>query len=327
MKMKLNIATSLLVVFALVACGGDDDGGTDAGNAPDTNVGTALPTNLPAKPPVNLASNSSPTSYKALDYLTKRSAMLAQLKAQGAQGFHYFGTNTLHGVTFNLYAKDSDTTFCYEILDKATTADTFLAQLNAQGAKGFEFKGSFTDSPYTTGTVYSKESNAPTYTYEMATIPYSAVGFLNQSNAKGAKGFLYIGSYAANSLYRKISTNDANYTYRLENGTLSHTALITQANNQGQTGFKFSGQAVFDGSAAGTSSNIYVKDISQTSNFEWKTHPAATKVTHLVAQANAEGAANFVYWFSEFIKNACQEIYFKPTHCSGVLCRGFSSIE
>ena len=261
------------------------------------------------------------TSYEALNNTASRTDLLTQLNNQGAKGFNYFGPNILGGAGFNLYAKDSSTTFSYEILDTQSTGATFVAQLNSQGAKGFDFYG-----PTTVGTVYVKESNAASNTFEVLAAPTTAAGFLSQINAQGDKGFLYMGPYSLGNIYGKSSSGNAKYSYRLAAQPATHDALVTQANVQGQEGYKFGGLEILSGDPAGAFVNIYVKDTYQASKFEWKTNFTATSAANLVAQANTEGAANFVYWFSVILGSTTREVYFKPTNCSGVLCRGTSPL-
>jgi Divergent InlB B-repeat domain len=260
-------------------------------------------------------------SYEALPIDASRPNFLAQLNAQGAKGFNYFGPNTLGGAAFNLYTKDSSTQFSFEILDTASNAATFLAQLNAQGAKGFDFWG-----PETTGTIYSKESGGPNYNYEVVAEATTAADFLTQANAQGNRGFLYIGPYAFGSIYRQAVGSNARYTYRLELQAASHDAQITQANAQGQDGYKFGGLEIFSGEPVSGFRNIYVKDTSQSSTFEWKANPVATSAASLISQANTERANNFAYWFSVIIGGTTRDLYFKPSACSGPLCRSSSPL-
>ena len=260
-------------------------------------------------------------SYEALPIDASRPNLLAQLNVQGAKGFNYYGPNTLGGLGFNLYTKDSNTQFSFEILDTPTNAAAFLAQLNAQGAKGFDFWG-----PETTGTIYSKESGGPNYNYEVIPAPTTAAGFLAQVNAQGDRGFIYIGPYAFGNIYRQAVGSNARYTYRLELQAASHDAQISQANAQGQTGYKFAGLEIFSGEPVSGFRNIYVKDTSQSSTFEWKANPVTTSASALIAQANAERASNYAYWFSVIIGGSTRDLYFKPSACSGPLCRSTSPL-
>ena len=260
-------------------------------------------------------------SYESLASTASRTDFVRQLNAQGAKGFNYFGPNQLGGSAFNFYAKDSANTFTAEILDTPSTAVAFVAQLNAQGSSGFDFWG-----PDTTGSIYTKESGAAALTYEVLAAPTTVAGFISQANAQGDKGFLYVGPYTFGNIYRKSAGSSAKYVYRLELQAASHDALVTQANAQGQEGYKYGGLEVFSGESVGGFRNIYVKDTAQSSRFEWKTNPAATNPTALVAQANTEGAAGNVYWFSVIIAGQTKDVYFKPSACNGPLCRSTSPL-
>jgi hypothetical protein len=147
------------------------------------------------------------------------------------------------------------------------------------------------------------------------------------ANAQGDKGFLYAGPYTFGNIYSKPASGTAKYSYRLGAQVATHDALIAQANAQGLEGYKFGGLEVFSGDAAiGGFRNVYVKDTAQASKFEWKTAAAATSPASLVTQANTEGAAGNVYWFSVILGSAAQELYFKPSSCTGVLRRGTSPL-
>lgn len=266
-------------------------------------------------------SSNAGVSYESLALTASRTDFVRQLNAQGAKGFNYFGPNQLGGTAFNLYTKDSASTFTAEILDTPSTAVAFVAQLNAQGANSFDFWG-----PQAVGSVYTKESGAAALAYEVLAAPTTVAGFLSQANAQGDKGFVYVGPYTFGNIYRKSASSNAKYVYRLELQAASHDALLTQANAQGQDGYKFGGLGVFSGESAGGFRNIYVKDTSQSSRFEWKTNPVATSPAALVAQANTEGAAGYVYWFSVIIAGLSREVYFKPSACVGPLRRGTSPL-
>ena len=147
-----------------------------------------------------------------------------------------------------------------------------------------------------------------------------------QVNAQGDRGFIYIGPYAFGNIYRQAVGSNARYTYRLELQAASHDAQISQANAQGQTGYKFAGLEIFSGEPVSGFRNIYVKDTSQSSTFEWKANPVTTSASALIAQANAERASNYAYWFSVIIGGSTRDLYFKPSACSGPLCRSTSPL-
>jgi hypothetical protein len=306
--MKPYFLASALLACLLTACGGGGD--NPAPSATPSPGSTASPTAAPAV-----------GSYEALSSTNTHAAALAQLTAQGSRGYNYFGPNFLGDSFFNFYAKDSNTSFSYEILDNATSATDFTAQLNAQGAKGFDFWG-----PTEVGAIYSKESNATTVTHQVLAAPTTVADFLAQANAQGDNGFVYAGPYSFGNIYTKTANSNAKYTYRILPEAASHDALVTQANAQGAEGYKFGGLSVFSGEPIDGTRNIYVKDSAQSSTFSWKHNPAVTSAAALVSQANTEAAAAYVYWFSVMIGATQREMYFKPSACTGVLCRSTSPL-
>lgn len=310
-------ATNTLVVLTATPASGQlfqGWGGACAGSASICSVTLSQTLSVTAR--FAAITGNAGVSYESAVFTASRADLQRQMNAQGAKGFNYFGPQVLSGAFFNFYAKDSNTTYTAEILDNATSGSALLGQLNAQGAKGFDFWG-----PDTVGAVYTRESNASAVSFEVLASPTTVAGFLSQANAQGDKGFLYVGPYTFGNIYRKSSASNAKYVYRLELQSPTHDALLVQANAQGQQGYKFNGLEVFSGEPVGGFRNIYVKDTSQSSTFTWKNNPAATSAASLVSQANTEGAAGYLYWFSVILGGAQREIYFKPGNCVGTLCR------
>ena len=265
--------------------------------------------------------------YEALTYVTERSALIAQMNAQGARGFQYI-SGLLVGAEFvNLYVKDQNTSFSYTSQDTASTASDLLVQLNGMGARGYRF-----DSFLTSGTYYVRDNTATSlaYSYQLPTAPTTTSGFLNQANDRGASGFYFVftsfigGNTVA--IYGK-DTSDARYQYELHPSTdvnVSADDFVAQANAQGQRGFKFATGFFFnDGSR-----NIYVKDSAQSAAFSYQALASVSPGAALVSQANAEGQLNFIYageliFFPNGDSGAQQprNIYVNPANCAGwVMC-------
>ena len=79
--------------------------------------------------------------------------------------------------------------------------------------------------------------------------------------------------------------------------------------------------------SAGSSANyVYRLELAAASRFDRKTNPAAKSPAALTDQANTEGAAGYVYWFSAIIAGVSKEVYFKPAACVGPLCRSTSPL-
>ena len=265
--------------------------------------------------------------YEALPYVTERTALLAQMNAQGARGFQYVSGLLVGAEYVNFYVKDQNTTFSYTAQDTASTTADLLVQLNGFGARGYRFDGFLTS-----GTYYVRDNTASllTYSYELPTAPTTTSGFLTQANDRGASGFYFVFTYLIGgntvAIYGR-DTSDARYQYELHPSTdvnVSADDFVAQANVQGQRGFKFATGFFFsDGSR-----NIYVKDSAQSASFSYKASATVTPAAALVTQANAEGQINFVYVGGLiFLPNGYagaqqpRNIYVNPANCSGwVMC-------
>ena len=264
--------------------------------------------------------------YEALPYVTERTALLAQMNAQGARGFQYVSGLLVGPEYVNFYVKDQNTNFSYTAQDTPTTASDLLVQLNGFGARGYRF-----DSFLTSGSYYLRDNTASlTYSYELPAAPTTHSGFLTQANDRGASGFYFVFTYVIGgntvAMYGKDASN-ARYVYELHPSTDANVSahdFVTQANAQGQRGFKFMTGFFFnDGSR-----NIYVKDSAQNASFSYKASPSVSPGEALVTQANAEGQRNFVYagalvFFPDGYLGVQQlrTIYVNPANCAGwVMC-------
>lgn len=264
--------------------------------------------------------------YEALPYVTERTALLAQMNAQGARGFQYISGLLVGAEYVNVYVKDQNTTFSYAAQDTASTTDDLRVQLNGFGVRSYRFDGFLTS-----GTYYVRDNTASlTYSYELPTAPTTTSGFLTQANDRGESGFYFVFTYLIGgntvAIYGK-DTSDARYQYELHPSTdvnVSADGFVTQANTQGQRGYKFATGFFFnDGSR-----NIYVKDSAQNASFSYKASATVAPAAALVTQANAEGQLNFVYaggliFFPNGYAGAQQprNIYVNPANCAGwVMC-------
>jgi len=264
--------------------------------------------------------------YEALVYVTERTALLAQMNAQGTRGFQYIGGLFVGSEFGNLYVKDQNTNFTYEAQDATSTTNALLVQLNGFGARGFRF-----DSFLTSGNYYVRDNTANlAYNYELPTAPTTTSGFLTQANDRGASGFYFVFTYSIGgstvAIYGK-DTSDARYQYELHPSTdvnVSADDFVVQANAQGQRGFRYASGFFFtDGSRS-----IYVKDSAQSANYSYKASATVSSSAALVSQANAEGQLNFIYVGGQiFFPNGYagtqqpRNLYFNPANCAGwVMC-------
>lgn len=285
---------------------------------------------------------STATTYEALSPVSARADLLNQLNAQGARGYFFLGSNgygsSVTRITefVNLYARVSNVSYNYEILDAPVNSGQLLAQMNAQGERGFQLYG-----PTTSGFIYMKESgSSKKYLYDLSMATDTVAGFLNQANAKGADAFYSIGSYVisatstAYNIYAKESGSNARYEYLAQPAFDPSTpeVLEAQVNALGLLGYKFRGEVIFPGEPLNSqrSRHLYIKDVNQSSVFEWKALASHTSSASFISQANAEEASNYRYWSNmAFFPNGrsnplsltVRVLYFKATSCSGVLCR------
>ena len=260
--------------------------------------------------------------YEALPYVTDRSALLAQMNAQGTRGFQYISGLLLGAEFVNLYVKEQNTTFSYTAQDTASTTGDLSVQLNGFGARGYRF-----DSFLASGTYYVRDNTATLiYSYDLPPAPTTTTGFLTQANDRGASGFHFVFTFLIGgstiAIYGK-DTSEARYQYELHPSTDVNFAVadfVNQANAQGQRGFKFTTGFFFGDGVR----NIYVKDGTQNASFSYKASASVSPRAALVAQANGEGRLNFVYagglvFFPDGYAGAPQarNIYVNPANCAG----------
>jgi hypothetical protein len=345
--MKLALVSVLMSAVFVAACGG---GGGDnsvaltpppsdsppAGSPPPNSPPPGSPPATPSPPPPNSPIATSPT-YEAITYVDARMALTAQANSQGARGFSFYSGLVLDDTPLtpgdqiftNFYVKEANTTFTYESLDLPTTRQTLLTQLNTQGARGFAWYSGIS-SGNDQYSLFVKDSSDISITYEFLDETSTAAGFLSQASAQGLRGFLYAGGYVAGgstfNIYGKVNGSNAQYSYRLESVPTTQATLLDQVSTQGQSGYKFAGGQVFVGEPINSTRifNAFVKDTAQNASFEWRSVAPATTTATLVAQANAQGLANFRlfgnYGTTSGASTIISTYYFKSNNCSGILC-------
>lgn len=312
---KLSAPILLASLMLVSACGG---GGSDNGENL-TGGGGFQP------PPTG---TTSAPRYQAVAPVGTRAELLAQLNAEGPQGFGLLGLLAFPGdgaaATKNFYAKDGSATYTYEILDTPTTSDDLVTQANAQGNRGFRYLGAL--QPF--GTLYRKSSTPAAYAYEALPVKSTVDTFVQQANAEGARGFWYANDLVFGtttvSLFMKDSASNSQYTYEVlaDNGTAD--AFVTQANAQGTRGFRYKGPFAFQS----TIKSLYVKDTTQSARFTYETLALPSKSDSLVSQANNEGDAGLKFLgLASFGGSAnITALYFKPASCTGFLCTSLNPL-
>jgi hypothetical protein len=143
--------------------------------------------------------NSSSTyTYAVLTAPSDSAGYLAQVNAQGANGyFSVAGAYMVGGTAVLVYQKDSQgsATYGYEALDQPGSDADFLAQLEAQGVRGFRFKTGYVFSDGSR-LLYEKDlSQSATFSYQNLQPASNSADYIVQANAEGAKGNALVGEY------------------------------------------------------------------------------------------------------------------------------------
>jgi hypothetical protein len=217
-------------------------------------------------------------SYEILDTATTAQGFLAQMNAQGARGFDFYGPDTAGSV----YVKDNtaSVTYSFELLPATSTNAAFLSQVNSQGAKGFYYVGPYAFNSTQFYAIYSKISgSAAIYTY--ALLPGASAGtpdaFLAQANAQGQQGYKFIGenffggepagsAASTRSLYIKDTSQSSTFTWKTNNTATSSVGFVTQANAEGVNNFMYGSGFAFlpNGPSAIILTDLYFKPASCT---------------------------------------------------------------
>lgn len=177
-------------------------------------------------------------------------AALAQMNAQGAQGFLYKAPMAFSSGSDlrSLYVRDASrsNTYSYERqpITGAVSRAAFDAQLNAQGARGYRFFG-----PLMAGSdsfsLYGKDASATTYAYTVRDAgAANGAALLQQLNELGAQGFVYVGALLVEgstvALFEKSSAQNGPVEYRVEESSQgSADQLVARLNERAAQGFFF----------------------------------------------------------------------------------------
>jgi hypothetical protein len=187
----------------------------------------------------------------------------------------------------------------YETLARSATASAFLAQLNAQGARGFAYAGDFVFAGTEFRSIYVKDLARPAVlTYETPDAALSSAAFLTQANARGARGFRFLGSQIVGSdPIFSIYVNDGsggNFSYELLGTSSAVANFIAQANTQGARGFAYLGSYAFSVPSQ-EFATVYVKNASRPAIISYDSLPRQATVQSFIAQHNRQGNRSYVY--------------------------------
>lgn len=239
------------------------------------------------------------------------------LKEYGARGFVWTGAYSLGASTdsqsVGIMRKDnsSPTTFTYivdEVAD-SMSMDQFIENSNAHGQEGYYLVG-------TTYVLYTRLIDGP----------------IDPATDLPARICCEVGPVVA--VYRKESQSDSNYSYRALVPPGSNAGFFEQMNGQGGEGYRFKTSFAYDTSASDVSdefsfsvANLYEKDLSQNSSFEFYGEPVVDNSADFVQQANFEGLSGSG-WAGTYAMPDTDvlNLYFRASGCVGPLCDTRSSL-
>lgn len=316
---------AICLSFALAACGGNEKPASSSnssgnGNASGTTPGTSSP------PPAIAA-----FIYEGITPATSRAQFLSNLNTQGTEGFRYLSDFAFAATPpdqTSAFVKDLATTYSYEVSDVTVGGAAFVSQANSEGSRGFRWAGELAvnaDIFY----LYRKDnSSSATYSYTVLAQPSTQGEFLTQANAQGAIGFydvspsFSLGDASASAIYEKNAESNATYGYEIKAVASDDAGFIAQLNSEGLRGYRFRTGFVFsDGN-----SQIFAKDLSQSSTFSFYGLDPAASSTAYIQQANGEGAkGNGLVGEFALPSTKIETLYFIPGACSGMLCTSVSS--
>lgn len=150
--------------------------------------------------------NNAAYHYKSLTLATDAATFLALVNSEGAMGYQYqgdiaFDTGGGNFVASSLFSRNTSapTTYSYESAPTSSTAAALVTQANAQGARQFVYRGdiAFGTVVLVTLSLYEKDNaRGDSFRYEQLPRSVTAVAFLSQLNAQGARRFRYFSDVA-----------------------------------------------------------------------------------------------------------------------------------
>lgn len=331
MKFKsAAVAASVTATLALAACGGGGGGDNGATFAPIGNIVPPAPP-APAPPPEPPAPAPAPAPatntflYEKLPYAADTAGFLNDLNTEGAKGFMFLSPlgAGLGTPGANVYVKTGAATYVYELAAQPGNANDFLAQANAAGNRGFRWVGADTVGSAIV-MLYRKDSDIDaTYTYRTEASATDKDGFLAQVNAQGAAGYFntaagYGFGGAISAVFEKSSAGNATYAYELGDDAADTNGALAQFEEKGARGFRYRFPYIF-GSFIGS---VFVKDLSQSSTFNYQALAAQATLDADIVQSNAVGANGYGFVGPLIVGSENRTYYYKPNNCTGiVLCK------
>jgi hypothetical protein len=324
------VAAAVAATLALAACGG---GGGDNGAsfAPIGNIVVPPAPPAPPAPPEPPAPAPAPATntflYEQLPYPADTAGFLNDLNTEGAKGFMFLsplgsGTSVAH-----VYVKNGDATYVYELKTPPADAGAFLSQANEAGSRGLRWVGAMSvgGTAPTTVMMYRKDSDVDaTYTYRTEASATDKDAFLSQVNAQGAAGYFntapgYFFGGVNTAVFEKSSAGGATYAYELGDTTTDTNGALAQFEEKGARGFRYRFPYLLGG---GFSGSVFVKDLSQSSTFNYQALSDEATLDADIAQSNAVGANGYGFVGPLIVGTELRNYYYKPNDCAGVvLCK------
>jgi len=189
-------------------------------------------------------------AYRLLDVQAGETDALAQLNAQGAEGYKYYGDLAIGpigsiGAQRSVYVRDQTNpgNFEYRLLDATNDRSSFLAQANGQGGQGYWYisgvalgGGASIKQLYMTDKTHADAR----YEYRAVDAVSSRNDLSTQLNEQGGQGYRFKGpDFQAGNLYVRDTTQNATFTYQIEDPKTSAGDFVNHANELGGSGFGF----------------------------------------------------------------------------------------
>lgn len=326
MKFKLAaVAAAVAATLALAACGG---GGGDNGAsfAPIGNIVVPPPPAPPppAEPPAPAPAPAPATRtfmYEQLPYPADTAGFLNDLNTEGAKGFMFLSPLGSGASVGHVYVKNGDATYVYELKAPPADASAFLSQANEAGSRGFRWVGAMGVGGTTTVMMYRKDSDVDaTYTYRTDASATDKDAFLAQVNAQGAAGYFntapgYVFGGANTAVFEKSSAGGATYAYELGDTAADTSGALAQFEEKGARGFRYRFPYIF----GGFTGSVFVKDLSQSSTFNYQALTEEATLDAEIAQSNAVGANGYGFVGPLNVGTELRNYYYKPNNCTGIL--------
>jgi hypothetical protein len=330
MKFKLAaVAAAVAATLALAACGGG--GGDNGAFAPIGNI--VVPPAPPAPPPPAEPPAPAPAPapatntfmYEQLPFPADTAGFLNDLNSEGAKGFMFLSPLGSGSSVAHVYVKNGDATYVYELKAPPADAGAFLSQANEAGSRGLRWVGAMSVGGAATVMMYRKDSDVDaTYTYHTEASATDKDAFLAQINAQGAAGYFntapgYVLGGVNTAVFEKSSAGNATYAYELGAAAADTNAALAQFEEKGARGFRYRFPYLLGG---GFNGSVFVKDLSQSSTFNYQALSEEATLDADIAQSNTVGANGYGFVGPLGVGTELRNYYYKPNNCAGiVLCK------